>query len=56
MSTKKKEVKRTRSLCMDDSKVYQGSHQQLLALNEMLVQTSHNTGACRAISKCRDST
>ena len=45
-----REVNRT----IDDLKVYQESHQQLVAVNEMLVQASHDTGACYGISKCAE--
>ena len=49
-----REVNRTHSLFIDDLKVYQESHQQLVAVNEMLVQASHDTGACYGISKCAE--
>ena len=47
-------VNRTHSLFIDDLKVYQESHQQLVAVNEMLVQAIHDTGACYGISKCAE--
>ena len=39
-------VKRTHSLFVDDLKVYQESHQALKIVNEIIVQASHDTGAC----------
>ena len=50
----KREVKKTHTLFMDDLKVYQEGHQQLVAINEMLVQASNDTGACYGISKCAE--
>ena len=49
-----RKVKRTHSLFIDDLKVYQESHQQLEAVNEILVQASNDTGACYGISKCAE--
>ena len=49
-----RKVKRTHSLFIDDLKVYKESHQQLQAVNEILVQASNDTGACYGISKCAE--
>ena len=40
------------SLFVDDLKVHQESHNALKNINEIIVQTSHNIGACYGISKC----
>ena len=40
------------SLFIDDLKVYQESHKILTDVNEVIVQASHDTGACYGISKC----
>ena len=45
-------VNRTHSHFIDDLKVYQESHQQLVAVNEMLVQASNDIGACYGILNC----
>ena len=47
-------VKRTRSLFVDDLKVYQESHKALKIANEIIVQASHDTGACYGVSKCAE--
>ena len=47
-------VNRTHSLFVDDLKQYQESHQKLKDVNEMLVQASHDTGACYGVSKCAE--
>ena len=47
-------VKRTHSLFVDDFKVYQESHKALKIVNEIIVQASHNTGACYGVSKCAE--
>ena len=49
-----REVKRTHSLFVDDLKVYQESHEALEIVNEMIVQASHDTGACYGVSKCAE--
>ena len=49
-----REVKRTHSLFIDDLKVYPESHQQLEAVNEILLHASNDTGACYGISKCAE--
>ena len=35
-------------------KVYQESHEILRYVNEVIVQASHNTGACYGVSKCAE--
>ena len=45
-------VKRTDSLFIDDLKMYQESHEQLSAANEMIVKASDDTGACYGVKKC----
>ena len=45
-------VKRTHSLLIDDLKLYQESHNALKIVNEIIVQASHDTGACYGVSKC----
>ena len=45
-------VKRTHSLFVDNLKVYQESHNALKNVNEIIVQTSHDTGACYRVLKC----
>ena len=47
-----RDVSRTQSLFIDDLKVYQESHKILTDVNEVIVQASHDTGACYGISKC----
>lgn len=47
-------VKRTHSLFVDDLKVYQESHETLQVVNEIIVQASHDTGACYGVSKCAE--
>ena len=47
-------IKRTHSLLVDDLKVYQESHKALKILNEIIVQASHDTGACYGVSKCAE--
>ena len=50
----KREVKRTPSLFIGDLKVYQEGHQQLVAVNEMLIQANNDTGACYGTFKCAE--
>ena len=50
----KRELSRTHSLFVDDLKVYQESHVMLRNVNEMIVQASHDTGACYGVSKCAE--
>lgn len=47
-------VKRTHSLFVDDLKIYQESHNALKIVNEVIVQASHDTGACYGVSKCAE--
>ena len=47
----KRDVKRTHSLFVDDSKVYQESHKTLKDVNEMIVKASNDTGACYGVAK-----
>ena len=47
-------VKRTHSLFVDDLKVYQERHNALINVNEIIVQASHETGACYGVSKCAE--
>ena len=47
-------VKRTHSLFVYDLKVYQESHKALKIVNEIIVQASHDTGACYGVSKCAE--
>ena len=46
--------KRTHSLFIDDLKVHQENHKRLEAVHEMIVQASHDTGACYGVSKCAE--
>ena len=39
---------------MDDLKQYQESHKFLKDVNEIVVQASHDTGACYGVSKCSE--
>ena len=45
-------VKRTHSLFVDD---YQESHKALKDANEMIVQASHDTGACYGVENAQRS-
>ena len=47
-----RDVSRTHSLFIDDLKVYQESHEILRDVNGVIVQASHDTGACYRVSKC----
>ena len=47
-------VKRIHSLFVDDLKVYQESHNALKNVSEIIVQASHDTGACYGMSKCAE--
>ena len=49
-----RDVNRTHSLFVDDLKVYQESHDILRDVNEVIVQASHDTGACYGVSKCAE--
>ena len=46
-----RDVSRTHSLFVDDLKVYQESREIFKDVNEVTVQTSHDTGACCGVSK-----
>ena len=50
----KERVKRTHSLFIDDSKIYQESHQKLEVVNEMTVKASMDTWACCGARKCAE--
>ena len=43
-------LKRTHSLFIDDLKVYQENQKGLEVVNEIIVQASHDTGACYGVS------
>ena len=47
-------VRRTHSLFVDDLKQYQEIHKVLKNVNQIIVQTSHDTGACCGVSKCAE--
>ena len=47
-------VRRTHNLFIDDVRVYQENHDRLKAVNEMIVQASHDTGACYSVEKCAE--
>ena len=47
-------MKRTHSFFIDDLKGYQESHKILKAVNETIVQVSHDTGACYGVAKCEE--
>ena len=49
-----RDVSRTHDLFVDDLKVYQESHEILRDVNEVIVQASHDTGACYWVSKCAE--
>ena len=51
-----KDVSRTHKLFVDDLKVYQEIHEILRDVNEVIVQASHDTGACYGASKCAEIT
>ena len=51
---RKREVKRTHSLFIDDLKVYEESHKILKDINDTIVQASHDTGACYGVEKCAE--
>ena len=46
-----RDVIRTQSLFVDDFNVYQESHELLRVVNEVIVQATHDTGACYCVSK-----
>ena len=45
-------VKRTHNLFVDNLKIYQENHEARDIVNEIIVQASHDTGACYEVSKC----
>ena len=47
-------VHRTHSLFVYDMKQYQESYKTLKDVNEIIVQVSHDTGACYGVSKCAE--
>ena len=49
-----RDVSRPHSLFADDLRVYQESHAILRDVNEVIVQASHDTGACYGVSKCAE--
>ena len=49
-----RDVSRTHSLFVDDLKVYQESHEILRDVNEVIVQASHDRGACYGVSNCAE--
>ena len=52
--TGSRDVTRTHSLFVDDFKVYEESHDILRDVNEVVVQTNQDTGACYGVSKCAE--
>ena len=50
----KRVISRTHSLFVDDLKVYQEIHKALKDVNEIIVQASHDTGACYGVAKCAE--
>jgi len=49
-----RDVSRTHSVFVDDLKVYQECHHKLKDVNEIIVQASHDTGACYGVLKCAE--
>ena len=47
-----RDISRTHSLFVDDLKQYQENHETLKNVNEIIVQVSHDTGACYGVAKC----
>ena len=47
-----RDISQTHSLFVDDLKQYQESHETLKDVNEIIVQASHDTGACYGVAKC----
>ena len=45
---------RTHSLFIDDLKVYQENHKKLEVANGIIVEASHDTGACYGVKKCAE--
>ena len=48
----KRDVKRSHGLPEDDLKVYQEIHKTFKDVNEMIVQTNNDIGACYGVAKC----
>ena len=49
-----RDISRTHSLFVDDLKQYQEHHETLKDVNEIIVQASHDTGACYGVAKCAE--
>ena len=49
-----RDISRTHSLFVDDLKQYQENHETLKDVNEIIVQTSYDTGACYGVAKCAE--
>ena len=49
-----RDISRTHSLFLDDLNQYQESHETLKDVNEIIVQTSHDTGECYGVTKCAE--
>ena len=47
-----RDISRTHSLFVDDLKQYQENHETLKDVNKIIVQASHDTGACYGVAKC----
>ena len=47
-------VSQTHSLFVDDWKVYQENHEILGYVNEVIIQVSHDAGACYGLLKCAE--
>ena len=48
----RRDIKRTHSFFVDNLKQYQENHKALKDVNEIIVQASHDTGACYGVAKC----
>ena len=46
------DISQTHSLFVDDLKQYKESHETLKDVNEIIVQASHDIGACYGVAKC----
>ena len=49
-----RDISQTHSLFVDDLKQYQENHETLKDVNEIIVQASHDTGACYGVTKCAE--
>ena len=47
-------ISRTHSLFINDLKQYQGNHEIIKKVNEIIVQASLDTGACYGVAKCAE--